>query len=326
MELTGSEDPATFLPESYDYRKAGRAPAVKNQGSLGTCWAFASVMALESRVRPEWNVSFSEDHMSLRNSFHFSQNAGGEYTMSMAYLLAWQGPVLEEEDPYGDGYSPDGLSPACHVQEIQVLPEKDYEAVKRAVYLYGGVQSSLYTAMVSDRDDTHYYRKETGAYWYNGDEKPNHDVVIIGWDDHYSRDNFNQPPEGDGAFICANSWGGEFGDDGYFTCPTMIQILESTTFSIPESSRQIITTTFTRQICAAGSGSSVTEKNRHFCQYLYGRGERRAGGSRLLCNRGKYIVSGIYRDGRRGQLPVRAAQKGGFRGGCERRILYGFAG
>ena len=31
MELTGSEDPATFLPESYDYRKAGRAPAVKNQ-------------------------------------------------------------------------------------------------------------------------------------------------------------------------------------------------------------------------------------------------------------------------------------------------------
>ena len=57
-------------------------------------------------------------------------------------------------------------------------------------------RAPLYTAMVSDRDDTHYYRKETGAYWYNGDEKPNHDVVIIGWDDHYSRDNFNQPPEG----------------------------------------------------------------------------------------------------------------------------------
>ena len=153
----------------------------------------------------------------------FFTECRGEYTMSMAYLLAWQGPVLEEQDPYGDGYSPDGLSPACHVQEIQVLPEKDYEAVKRAVYLYGGVQSSLYTAMVSDRDDTHYYRKETGAYWYNGDEKPNHDVVIIGWDDHYSRDNFNQPPEGDGAFICANSWGANLGTMGIFTCPTMIQ-------------------------------------------------------------------------------------------------------
>ena len=204
------------LPSAYDYRKTGRAPQIGNQGSLGTCWAFASLTALESSLLPGKSMTFAVDHMSMHNSFLLGQDEGGEYTMSMAYLLAWQGPVLEEEDPYGDGYSPDGLSPACHVQEIQVLPEKDYEAVKRAVYLYGGVQSSLYTAMVSDRDDTHYYRKETGAYWYNGDEKPNHDVVIIGWDDHYSRDNFNQPPEGDGAFICANSWGGEFGDDGYF--------------------------------------------------------------------------------------------------------------
>ena len=118
--------------------------------------------------------------------------------------------------------------------------------------------------------------------------------MIIGWDDHYSRDNFNQPPEGDGAFICANSWGGEFGDDGYFYVSyydTNIGI-HNILYSGIES--QIITTTFTRQICAAGSGSLVTEKNRHFCQYLYGREERRAGGSRLLCNRGKYIVSGIY--------------------------------
>ncbi len=35
MELTGSgQDPATFLPESYDYRKAGLGTAVKNQGVL----------------------------------------------------------------------------------------------------------------------------------------------------------------------------------------------------------------------------------------------------------------------------------------------------
>ena len=45
--------------------------------------------------------------------------------MSMAYLLAWQGPVLESQDPYGDGISPDGLDLCKHVQEIQVLPSKD---------------------------------------------------------------------------------------------------------------------------------------------------------------------------------------------------------
>ena len=40
-------------------------------------------------------------------------------------------------------------------------------------------------------------------------KKPNHDVVIIGWDDNYSKELFNDQShsEGDGAFICMNSWG-----------------------------------------------------------------------------------------------------------------------
>ena len=215
LKLTGKGG-ELILPVSYDYRQEGRAPQVKNQGSLGTCWAFASMMALESSLLPEQQADFSEDHMSLQNSFHLDQNAGGDYTMSMAYLLAWQGPVPEEEDVYGDGYSPPDLKPVCHVQEIQVLPEKDYEAVKKAVYLTGGVQSSLYTSMADGENDRRYYNKETGAYCYTGDEKPNHDVVIIGWDDTYPRENFNEMPEGDGAFICANSWGGDFGNEGYF--------------------------------------------------------------------------------------------------------------
>lgn len=204
------------LPYVYDYREEGRAPEVKNQGTLGTCWAFASLMALESRLLPEEHLSFSEDHMSLSNSFHMLQNDGGEYTMSMAYLLAWQGPVLEQEDRYGDGYSPPGLKASKHVQEIQILPSKDYEAIKEAVYYYGGVQSSLYTSMVTGQSRSKYYNKEKGAYCYIGTEKPNHDIVIIGWDDNYPKENFSLELEGDGAFICANSWGGEFGDEGYF--------------------------------------------------------------------------------------------------------------
>ena len=204
------------LPRAYDYRKVGRAPAVKNQGSLGTCWAFASLMALESRLLPEKPLDFSEDHMSIQNSFHMDQNDGGEYTMSMAYLLSWQGPVLEREDPYGDSWSPKGLSPARHVQEIQILPKKDYEAIKEAVYFTGGVQSSLYTSMAEEEENLSHYNKEEGAYFYSGDRRPNHDVVIIGWDDDYPKENFSEMPEGDGAFICANSWGGAFGDKGYF--------------------------------------------------------------------------------------------------------------
>ena len=204
------------LPSAYDYRKTGRAPQIGNQGSLGTCWAFASLKALESSLLPGKSLELSVDHMTLHNSFSMSQDAGGEYTMSMAYLLAWQGPVLESEDPYGDGYSPDGLKPGLHVQDIQILPAKDYEAIKQAVYRYGGVQSSLYTSMRNYQSESVYYNRTTNSYCYIGDEKPNHDSVIIGWDDNYSKDNFNMGLEGDGAFICTNSWGEDFGDQGYF--------------------------------------------------------------------------------------------------------------
>ena len=40
--------------------------------------------------------------------------------------------------------------------------------------------------------------------------------MIVGWDDNYPKENFNTPLEGDGAFICLNSWGSSFGEDGIF--------------------------------------------------------------------------------------------------------------
>lgn len=204
------------LPSYYDYRQVGRAPLVKNQGSFGTCWAFASLTALESFLMPEQVYDFSDDHMSLNNSFNLSQDDGGEYTMSMAYLLGWQGPVLEKDDPYGDGVSPEGLEPVKHVQEIQILPSKDYEKIKEAVFLSGGVQSSLYTSIKNYKSRSVYYNEKTHSYCYIGEEKPNHDAVIVGWDDHYPKENFNMELEGDGAFLCVSSWGEAFGDSGYF--------------------------------------------------------------------------------------------------------------
>ncbi len=206
----------TSLPAQYSYVDAKKNPSVKAQGSLGTCWAMASLTALESSLMPEEKYNFSVDHMSLANSFNLNQYEGGSSTMAMAYLLGWQGPVLETIDPYGDGETSVDAVPYKHVQEVQIIDAKDLQKIKEMVYKYGGVQSSLYTTMQNSYDYSKYYDDETYAYCYLGSEKPNHDVVIIGWDDYYPKENFSVEIESDGAFICQNSWGAEFGDNGIF--------------------------------------------------------------------------------------------------------------
>lgn len=55
-----------------------------------------------------------------------------------------------------------------------------------------------------------------GNVCYKGSEEPNHDTVIIGWDDDYPKEKFASAPESDGAFLCINSWGETFGDGGFF--------------------------------------------------------------------------------------------------------------
>lgn len=211
-----TSDATSMIPTKYDLREKKRVAAVRNQGSYGTCWAFAALGALESSLLPEEEQRYSVDHMTLNNGFNLSQEDGGEYTMGMAYLAAWKGPVYEEDDPYGDGVTDKSLTAVKHVQEMQIIDGKDYEKIKEAVFQYGGVQTSIYNGLRSSQASSPYYNKKTDSYCYIGTEKPNHDVIIIGWDDSYPKENFNVDLEGDGAFICQNSWGKEFGRDGVF--------------------------------------------------------------------------------------------------------------
>lgn len=213
IDTSGS---TTIIPTKYDLREKERVSEVRNQGSYGTCWSFAALEALESSLLPEESYQFSVDHMTLNNGFNLSQEDGGEYTMAMAYLAAWKGPVYEADDPYGDGETNTELLPVKHVQEMQIIDGKDYVKIKEAVFKYGGVQTSIYNGLRSSQASSPYYNKETDAYCYIGTEKPNHDVVIIGWDDSYPKENFSVDLEGDGAFICQNSWGKDFGRDGVF--------------------------------------------------------------------------------------------------------------
>ena len=217
IALNNRKPDEKIYPYSYDYRNYQRVPAVKDQAEGGTCWAFASMTALESALRPGSTLDFAEDHMVNKNGYNLSESDGGEYNIAMAYLASWTGPVNEADDPYGDGSSPEGLTAVMHVQEMQIIDSKALDEIKKYVFLYGGVQSSLYMSVRDEQGaSTENYSPETSAYCYIGTEKPNHDIVIVGWDDAYSADNFTTEVSGDGAFICVNSWGSEFGEDGFF--------------------------------------------------------------------------------------------------------------
>ncbi len=204
------------LPQVYDYRQEGRDIPVRDQGRYGTCWAFAALTAMETALMPEELMDFSRDHLNFQNHYLLSTEEGGSYIMSVAYLTSWQGPVLEEDDPYGDNVSTEGLSAVKHVQEVRMPDYKDYQAVKQTVYLYGGVESSLYVDFTNSQEESDYFNREYSSYCYNGPEEPNHDIVIIGWDDTYPAENFSVEVQGDGAFICQNSWGTSFGEEGIF--------------------------------------------------------------------------------------------------------------
>lgn len=204
------------LPKHYDMRELERVTPVRDQGLYGTCWAFASLAALETTLTPQENLMFSPDHMSLCNSFSLGQNEGGEYTMAIAYMASWQGPVYESDDPYGDGKTNPDLKARKHLEEAQILAPKDYVAIKEAIYKYGAVETSIYTQMKTANSWSGYYNRERATYYYNQEATCNHDIIIVGWDDDFPKEYFTITPENDGAFICKNSWGTEFGENGYF--------------------------------------------------------------------------------------------------------------
>lgn len=203
-------------PASFDLRTAGKVSPVKDQDPYGTCWTFATFASAESCLLPGELRDFSEDNLALNSGFDVGGDPydhGGNYYMATATLIRWSGPVDESDDAYGDSYTPSGLSPRKHVQEVLYVPGgtsgSDTASIKQALTTYGAVATSMYW-------DTAYYKSSTAAFYYNGAATYNHAVTIVGWDDDYPSANFNAAPAGNGAWLVKNSWSTSWGQAGYF--------------------------------------------------------------------------------------------------------------
>ena len=214
----------TELPSSYNLADFGFVTSVKNQLVGGNCWSFAALAALESCILKAGGdcFDFSEENMKNVPVFYsdyglniFEPNGGGNQYLALSYLTSWLGPVMDEDDLYGDHSI---LSPVLqslyHVQNVITLSD-DADELKWALLNYGAVATTMYY------DDENYYNPVTFGYYYNkafdwdyGDF--GHAVTIVGWDDTYSKSNFLIEPSRDGAWIIKNSWGADWGDDGYF--------------------------------------------------------------------------------------------------------------
>ena len=219
--LSSLTDSASALPATYDPRALGKVTPVRDQGNCGDCWAFAAYGSLESwlmnRATPQPR-DFSEQDLNENHGFDPPECDGGDHFMAAAYLARWSGPVDESDVPYP--YLPDatlGASVKKHVQEVNFLPARkspmDTDTIKREIMKNGAV-------FVGFEWDDRRYNSEYHAYWYNQKSEGNHAVTIVGWDDNFDKRTFKPIgkayPKGNGAFIVKNSWGAEWGDEGYF--------------------------------------------------------------------------------------------------------------
>jgi len=212
LDITPLQDLAPVvddaLPPAYDLRDSYRVTAVRNQKPVASCMLFGVFGSLESTLRPYETCDFSEAHLDG------SSNESGILEANTGALAGWSDPILEEDAPWQGGQPYDPARPAVkHVQKVVFLPPRsdasDNDRIKRAVIDLGAVCAEM--VFLQNLLNTTY-----DSYYTTAAADDLHAVAIIGWNDDFEKEKFTPQPPGDGAFLCKNSLGGNFGDAGYF--------------------------------------------------------------------------------------------------------------
>ena len=227
------------LPTSYDLRDYGLVDPVLNQGDLGVCWAIAANSAAAGSIRDQFpQLSLSAMHTAWF-CYHGNEEeeyaplsdpylSGGNDARAVGTLAAWKGPVTSDKAPLLDNERPhldESLRYAAdfHLQDAYYMPTGGYSSPSADTHVPDAITKQLLMTVgpVSTNYYSHglnTYNPSTNAVYNSMRHTSDHAVLIVGWDDNYSKENFvaGNQPKNDGAWLVRNSWGTGWGDDGYF--------------------------------------------------------------------------------------------------------------
>lgn len=205
------EDPRKTIPSCFDWRAKNIMTPVKHQMNLGSCGVFAAVAVFESLIKKETGKTVDLSEQQVINGSRDFVPSGISSVDTMKYIKQ-HGLVLEDRLPYQDKKTADmpagppdyRLTDFQYVTTNKLALAEKVRTIKRAVQEAGPVATNM--IFFQDLD-----RHKQGVYVYDGksEEQGGHWVVIVGWRDAPEVKN-------GGYWICRNSWGEKWGENGYF--------------------------------------------------------------------------------------------------------------